>query len=123
VSDERFDELDDAMRATALSLRSRLRASERVDAATASRLASARAQAVAQSGPASAPRWVWASGGLTAAAVVAAVLLLQFGTLQRWRTDRGDGTAAEAIEVLTDDVDSDFYEDLDLYRFIEDDRA
>ncbi len=123
MSDERFDELDDAMRATALSLRSTLRASERVDARTASRLASARAEAVAQSGTAGAPRWMWASGGLTAAAVVAAVLLLQFGTLQRWRPDRAENAAADAIEVLTDDVDSDFYEDLDLYRFIEDDRA
>ena len=125
MNEERFEELDDTQRAAAHALRSILRGSERVDPLTASRLASARARAVAESTPARSGhhRWLWASGGLTAAAVAVAAILLQFGALQRFRGEPVESPQAEAIEVLTDDMDSDFYEDLDLYRFIEDDRA
>jgi hypothetical protein len=123
VSDDRLDDLDEAQRAAALSLRSALRESERVDAVTASKLAAARARAVAEAVPVAPRRWLWASGGLTAAAVVAALLLLQPGALQRWRGEPAEAATADAIEVLTDDLDADFYQDLDLYRFIEDDRA
>lgn len=122
MSDERLDDLDEAHRAAALKLRAVLRESERVDAVTASKLASARARAVDAAAPASSPpRWLWASGGLTAAAVVAALLVLQFGGSQRWRADPAEASAVEAIEVLTDDVDADFYEDLDMYRWLADD--
>jgi cytochrome c-type biogenesis protein CcmH/NrfG len=124
VTDERLNDLDDAHRAAALKLREVLRASEHVDPLTASRLARARARAVAESGSGSSPRWIWASGGLTAAAVVAAVLLMQFGGWQRWRADPAGTNVADAIEVLTHDVDADFYEDLDMYRWLaEDGRA
>jgi hypothetical protein len=124
LNDDRLDELDEAHRVAALKLRAALRRSEHVDAATSSRLASARALAVAASGPRAPTRWLWASGGLTAAAAVAALLLVQFGALQRWRSDPAEVNAADAMEVLTDDVDADFYEDLDMYRWLaEDGRA
>jgi len=124
VNDDRLEDLDEAQRTAALKLRSILRESERVDAVTSARLASARARAVAASGTASPQRWLWASGGVTAAAVLAALLLLQSGGLQRWRADPAEVTAADAIEVLTDDLDADFYEDLDMYRWLaEDGRA
>jgi hypothetical protein len=120
VSDDPLDDLTETERARALKLRELLRGSERLDALTASRLAAARARAVDASAGPSPRRWLWASGGLTAA-VVAALLVLQSGAMQRSRTDPADASAAEAIEVLTDDVDADLYEDLDMYRWLADD--
>jgi ornithine cyclodeaminase/alanine dehydrogenase-like protein (mu-crystallin family) len=123
VSDHRFDELDDAQRALALKLRASLRDSERVDATTAAKLAQARAFAVSQATPSRSPL-LWASGGLTAALLVAAVLLLQTGGLAPWRAETQDSSVADAFDVLTDDVDAELYEDLDLYRWLaEDSRA
>jgi len=124
VTDDRLDELDEAQRTLARKLRASLRDSEHVDAATAGRLARARQNAIASSGSATRPTWIWASGGFTAAAIVAALLLLQSGGLQHWRADPAEANVADAIEVLTDDMDADFYEDLDLYRWLaEDGRA
>ena len=119
MSDDRLEELDETQRALALKLRATLRESERLDPVTSSRLA--RARAVAESTSPSRPGLLWASGGLTAAAIVAALLLLQFGGLQRWRADPAEASVADAIEVLTDDMDADFYEDLDLYRWLAED--
>jgi hypothetical protein len=49
------------------------------------------------------------------------VLLLQFGGLQRWQGDGVEANPADALEVLTDDLDADFYEDLELYRWLAED--
>ncbi len=118
MNDDRLDELDEAQRALALKLRTSLRDSERVDSVTAAKLAQARVP-WQQSGPRSRSTWVWASGGLTAAAIVAA-LLVQLGGA-RWSTDPVETNVADTIEVLTDDMDAEFYEDLDLYRWLADD--
>ena len=120
MSDDRLEELDEAQRELALKLRGTLRDSENVDVVTSSRLARARARALAESAPPPRPTWIWASGGLTAAAIVAA-LLLQSGGLQRWRAEPAEASAADAIEVLTDEMDADFYEDLELYRWLAED--
>ena len=120
MSDDRFEELDDSQRALARKLRTTLRESEQVDAVTSTRLARARAYALAE-GTSPRPTWIWATGGLTAAAIVAALLLIQFSGLQRWRADPAEASAADAIEVLTDEMDADFYEDLELYRWLAED--
>jgi hypothetical protein len=122
VKDERLDELEERDRALALRLRSVLRDSETPDSVTAARLAAARARAIDRPRPA-VPRWLWAPGGLAAAAVVAA-LLVQLGFPGR-QGDPRELAAAEALEVLTDEVDADFYEDLELYQWLaqEDARA
>lgn len=124
MNDDRFDELDDAQRALALKLRASLRDSERLDAATAAKLAQARALAVSQATSSRSRPLLWASGGLTAALLVAAVLLLQPGGLSPWRAETQDSSVADAFDVLTDDVDAELYEDLELYRWLaEDGRA
>jgi hypothetical protein len=122
VSDDRLDGMDEAQRDLALKLRTVLRESERVDAPTAARLAQARARAVDAGGVRAPRRWLWASGGLTAAAIIAALLVLEPGGLHRSRGQpAGEVTAVEALDVLTDDLDADFYEDLDMYRWLADD--
>jgi hypothetical protein len=123
VKDERLDELGEGERALALRLRAMLRESETTDVGTAARLAAARARALDAPRP-TVPRWLWAPGGLTAAAILAA-LVVQSGLPGRQPGDARELAAAEALEVLTDEVDADFYEDLDLYRWLaeEDGRA
>jgi hypothetical protein len=114
-----FDELPDAERQLAQSLRASLRADEDLDFVTASRLRAARARALAAPRPA--PRgWLYASGGLTAAAIVAAVIVLRMPlpTLPH-AAETGTTAQADAIEILTDDEDADFYEDLELYRWLD----
>jgi hypothetical protein len=113
-----FDELNEHDRALAQRLRAQLRASEELDYVTQAKLASARARAVAAAGATAAPGnagW-WAAGGLTAAAVLAAVLVL--------RTPHSAMPAtADALELLTDDVDPEFYQDLDMYQWLADSGA
>jgi len=120
VSDDPLEDLDDAQRAAALRWRETLRASETLDAPTAGRLAQARARALG--GNRTRSPWVWATGGLTAAAIVAVLaLLLQLGGPARWQGERVDAGTAEALDVLTDDLDPDFYQDLELYRWLAED--
>ena len=61
--------------------------------------------------------WWWTSGGLTAAALAAATLLL-LSPSARTPGIRGEATSADALDVLTDEVDPELYEDLDLYRWL-----
>ena len=116
-----FKELPEADQQLAQSLQAGLRASEELDYVTASRLRAARARAVAAARR-PARGGLYASGGLTAAAIVAAVLLLQAPHLSQVAAppfpESGAGTQADALDVLTDEVDADFYEDLDLYRWL-----
>ncbi|MEO8307711.1 MAG: hypothetical protein ABI616_06685 [Pseudomonadota bacterium] len=104
-----LEELDERDRALAQRLRAQLRASEEVDYITQAQLSAARARAVAAT-----PRhtgWWLATGGFTAAAVLAVMLVT--------RTPQPvlPGTA-DALELLTDDVDPEFYQDLDLYQWL-----
>ncbi|MFT4045272.1 MAG: hypothetical protein QM661_01115, partial [Solimonas sp.] len=64
--------------------------------------------------------WQWAVwGGATAAL---AVLLLAVLMPRPVLMPRGGAAAsAETLDVLTDDVDPEFYEDLDLYRWLAED--
>lgn len=123
MKDDRLDDLDPAQRDLALRLRGVLRETEKLDVATSSRLARARAQAaaVAQESARVAP-WMWTSGGLTAAAIIA-VVMMQFASLPRLAKEPTETAAADAIDVLTDDVDPDLYEDLDLYRWLAEDNG
>ena len=113
-----FDELPDADQQLARSLQASLRASEELDFVTASRLRAVRARAL--SGMRRPARgWLYASGGLTAAAVVAAILVLHSPhPAAPLSGESPAGAQAEALDVLTDDVDADFYEDLELYRWL-----
>jgi hypothetical protein len=113
-----FEELDERDRALAQRLRVQLRASEDLDYVTQARLSAARARAVARVGETTASRhtgWWVATGGLTAAAVLAVMLVL--------RTPQSVAPTADAFELLTDDVDPEFYQDLDLYQWLADSGA
>ncbi|MEY4760924.1 MAG: hypothetical protein RLZZ200_780 [Pseudomonadota bacterium] len=119
----RFDELPEQTRQLAGSLQAGLRQQEtRLDRQTVAALREARAHALsAAHRPAIRPGWLYASGGLATAAAVALVLVLQpsgpVAGLSTENSVRAAGT--EAIDVLTDDVDADFYEDLELYRWLD----
>ena len=96
------------------ALRDRLRESEVLDCVTASRLAAARKRALAPA-PAS-WRWWFASGGSLAAALVA---LLMFGEPRHQAAGEPvEISSADALDLMTDEEDADFYEDLDLYRWL-----
>lgn len=118
-----FDELSPHDEALAAGLRAGLRQRETaLDIGTTVRLRAARARAVGAAGePARRTSWLYASGGLATAVAIATLLVLR--PSQVGPTSATDGSAhaarAEAFEVLTDDVDADFYEDLDLYRWLE----
>ena len=108
-----FDELDEHDRDLARRLRAQLLASEELDPVTRARLAAARARAVGESGATAARHTGWwlATGGLTAAAVLAVMLVL--------RTPQSAvPTTADSLELLTDDVDPEFYQDLDMYQWL-----
>ncbi len=116
MNGDRLDELDEEQRALALQLRTTLRNGEHVDAATAARLAQARSDAVANSrpGPSRSPWW-WATGTAAALALVGVLVLKPAPPAST------EPSAVDALEVMTDELDADFYEDLDLYRWLEQD--
>jgi len=103
-----FEDLDPADRALAQKLQERLRATEDLDYVTRAKLSAARARAVS-----ALPRrttWWMATGGLTAAAVLAVVLVL--------RMPQATTTTADALELMTDELEPEFYQDLDLYQWL-----
>ncbi|MET0292517.1 MAG: hypothetical protein ABW136_09155 [Steroidobacteraceae bacterium] len=123
MNDDHFEELDESQRALAARLRSTLRDSERSDPVSSTRLARARAAAMAAAGDRGSPRvlaWIWAPGS-AAVAVLAALLFLQPGKPLGTSHDGVESNAADALEVMTDELDNDFYEDLEMYRWLEQD--
>jgi hypothetical protein len=118
-----FDELSPRDKVLAERLHSGLRQREpSLGLTTTVRLRAARARAVGAAGePARRTSWLYASGGLATAVAIATLLVLrpsQVGPTSM--PDSGvHATRAEAFDVLTDDVDAEFYEDLDLYRWLE----
>ena len=123
MSDERFEEMDERQRALARRLRKTLRDSEEApDPIASARLAQARARAVAATTRTRPRLWVF-GGGLTAAVLLVALLVLS-PPLQQITPETSETAALEAMDVLTDDLDNDFYEDLEMYRWLaQDNRA
>ena len=110
-----LDDLPPEQRRLATTLRARLRASEELDYVSRSRLAAARARALEAATPRPAT-WMLATGGLAAAAILAVLLVLpprEASTLP----------ASDTLDLLTDELEPEFYEDLDLYRWLEEDGA
>jgi hypothetical protein len=105
-----FEELDERDRALARKLRAQLLASEELDYVTQAKLSAARARAVAATRR---PAGWWMAGGLTAAAVLAAVMVLRV-------PDAAAPSAADTLELLTDELDPEFYQDLDMYQWLAD---
>ena len=110
-----YDELDPQQRSDALKLRASLRAGDELDFITRSKLGAARARALEAASPRRSG-W-WYAGGLTAAAVLALLLVLP----QQRGTDAVP--AYDALEVMTDELEPEFYEDLDMYRWLAEDNG
>lgn len=117
------DDLPPRDQSLAEGLRTALRERETaLDLNTTARLRAARARAVGAAGePVRRTNWLYASSGLATAAAIAAVLVLRPPQIEPASAPEGNArsTKAEAFDVLTDDVDADFYEDLDLYRWLD----
>lgn len=109
--EQRERELSDALRRT-------LRESESIDYVTASRLSAARKRAMATAGH-GASRWQRAA---MSGALLAALLIAVFAP---WRNLTPDAPAVsadtahlESLDVLGDEMEPEFYRDLDLYQWL-----
>jgi hypothetical protein len=107
----------DPHEALAKRLQELLRDSEPVDELTAARLSAARRRALdsRQRGPRLS--WLWAPGGAVAAAVVAGILLRGVADPEAPVTPTAIAPA-EVIDMLNEEVDPEFYEDLEMYRWL-----
>ncbi|TXH05692.1 MAG: hypothetical protein E6R07_02460 [Nevskiaceae bacterium] len=99
----------------AQSLRKLLRSSESVDRRTARRLAQARARAIVAAQPASTFHWLVPAGAVAAA--IAMVLSLRHAVPTSQPAP--ELQAADALDLLTDDKDPQFYRDLEFYKWLE----
>lgn len=117
-------------RALAEALRIALRESEALDATTAGRLRAARRRALDVASPPQrslgrAPM-LWGAGALATAAVLAMLMVApgwRQPPEQRLAEPVPMQASTEAFDVMTDELDDEFYEDLDLYRWLADDSA
>jgi hypothetical protein len=113
-----LNDLDVTQQPLARALRSQLRAAETVDAATSARLALLRQQAL------SAPLRLgkaWLSGidglAITAVLVVLAIVLPQ--QLPSFPSGLShDSNNLETVEVLTEEPEPEFYQDLDMLQWL-----
>lgn len=98
------------------ALRLALRDTERFDFLTESRLRAARARAVAAAHVAPGRGWLLPAfvSALLAVVAISAVWLLRPAA----SSESGGLVQAEALDVLTDDLGPEFYQDLDMYRWL-----
>jgi len=99
----------------AAELRRALRQSEAIDPAVAAQLRAARARAL-HAAPRRRP-WLWAVPAAAMAVLVAALWLP--GRAPPAPAAPLAGTAADAVEVLSDEQSPEFYQDLELYEWLE----
>lgn len=111
---DEHDGLSPQERELAQSLRRALRESEQLDYVTASKLAAARARALqpARGG------WNWAAGSGAIAAMLAVAILAPWHTPQPPAAATTDTAQLEAFDVLGDDMEPEFYEDLEFYQWL-----
>lgn len=104
-------------RAWAQSAARALRESEdSIDAVTLMRLRAARARAVEAAAPRALPqRWGWALPAAVAAGVLAVVIAPRLD----FAPSAVNVAEAEALDVLTDEMGPEFYENMDLYLWLE----
>jgi len=113
-----LNDLDLEQQQLARALRNELRAAEAVDAATSARLSLLRQQAL------SSPRRLgkaWLSGidglAITAVLVVLGIVLPQ--QLPQFSSGQAsDSTNSETVEVLTEEPEPEFYQDLDMLQWL-----
>lgn len=101
----------------AQDLRRTLRDSENLDLVTAAKLRAARARALDAAQPQRKP-WLWALPA-AAAAVLVAALWLPGAPPPAATPAGGSAGASEVLDVLVDEQGPEFYQDLDLYEWLE----
>ncbi|MEY2854895.1 MAG: hypothetical protein RL030_2027 [Pseudomonadota bacterium] len=107
-----FEELTPDEARLASQVREQLRAGDGLDDAGRSRLAAARARALEAATPRRSGPLLAAAGSLAAAAVLAVLIFMP-------QRESAEIQAFDALEVATDEFEPEFYEDLDLYRWID----
>jgi len=113
-----LNDLDVSQQQLARALRSQLRATETVDAATSARLALLRQQAL------STPRrfgktWLSSIDGLAIAAVLVVLGIVLPQQLPQFSSGQaGDSSHQETVEVLTEEPEPEFYQDLDMLQWL-----
>lgn len=96
-----------------------LRQTERVDAVMSAKLAAARARALDAAGTAPRRAWAWPLSGAIAAALLALVML----PAREPAPSPSDYAGGEALDLLIDEQDPQFYEDLPLYQWLDGEAA
>jgi hypothetical protein len=109
------NDLDPGDRSFAESARRALRESEHLDAVSAARLAAGRRRALARAFGRNAAPWRWAAGFALAATVLLAVILPRLQPQAPY-----DPADTDTLEIVTDELGPDFYEDLDFYQALDD---
>ncbi|MES2490468.1 MAG: hypothetical protein V4607_11820 [Pseudomonadota bacterium] len=94
-----------------------LRRSEAVDNETTAKLAIARKRALAATNTYSLIRSIWPVTAVTAAAIVA-VLLLQPRSNSALNPAVSDASGVDTLDLLTDDMNPAFYRDLEFYQWL-----
>lgn len=107
-------EHDDRMEA----LRRALRDSEQLDMVTRAKLSAARARAIDAARRPARP-WLWAVPAGATAVLVAALWMPGTPTTAPLPQAPGTAVASEALDVLTDEQSPDFYQDLELYEWLD----
>ncbi|PPE75163.1 hypothetical protein C3942_05670 [Solimonas fluminis] len=101
------------------ALRQALRDSERLDMVAAAKLRAARARAVDAARRPARP-WLWAVPAAATAVLVAALWLPGAPPVTGPQPQAaGTAVASEALDVLTDEQSPDFYQDLELYEWLD----
>ncbi len=105
------DRQDDFLRQTKITLDE---AEQRIDGATQTRLGAVRREALATAGRSRRSPWLLPASGLAVAATVAIL------TVSLWQVSPSvDSLAAlEDIALLSDEVDPEFYADLEFYTWV-----
>lgn len=100
------------------TLRRALRDSEQLDMVTRAKLRAARARAI-DAARAPARPWLWAVPTAAMAVLVAALWMPGTPTTAPLPQVPGTTVASEALDVLTDEQSPDFYQDLELYEWLD----
>lgn len=102
-----------------LQLQRLLRDSEKLDMVTSARLSAARARALDAARTPARP-WLWAVPAAATAVLVAALWVPNAPvSVPAAPVAAGNTVASEALDVLTDEQSPEFYQDLEMYEWID----
>ena len=110
-------DLNDTQRQLARTLRTQLRASEAVDPTISARLALLRQQALAAPGR-TGRAWLTGIDGLAVAALLLVLVIVLPPQFPSMSTTPASDNSIESVEVLTEDMEPEFYQDLEMLQWL-----